>query len=244
MNPIRTIIIDDELPARELIKVYLRDHPQIELIGEAKNGFEGAKLINELLPDLVFLDIQMPKIDGFELLELIDKQPAIIFCTAYDQYAIKAFDNKALDYLLKPFSKERFKEAIDKISVTNPSAAETSLPSVIDYRNPLSRVVVKDRKEIVIIDVEKIHYLVAQDDYVEIHTAESKWLKQQTMKYFEQALDQTKFVRVHRKYILRLSEIAKLDKLGKETHIAILKSGVNIPVSNSGYKILKEQLGI
>jgi two-component system, LytTR family, response regulator len=244
MKPIKAIIIDDELPARQLIKVYLQDHPQIELVGEAKNGFEGAKLINELLPDLVFLDIQMPKIDGFELLELIDSQPAIIFCTAYDQYAIKAFDNKALDYLLKPFTRERFREAIEKINTSAPFEEKVKLLSAIDYRNPLTRVVVKDRKEIVIIDVDKIHYLAAQDDYVEIHTAEGKWLKQQTMKYFEQALDQTKFVRVHRKFILNLNQISKLDKLGKDTHIAVLKSGVNISVSNNGYKILKEQLGI
>jgi two-component system, LytTR family, response regulator len=244
MNPIKAIIIDDEQPARELIKVYLQDHPQIELIGEAKNGFEGAKLINELLPDLVFLDIQMPKIDGFELLELIDRQPAIIFCTAFDQYAMKAFDKKASDYLLKPFTKERFREALEKINTSGPSDEKVELPSAIDYRNPLTRVVVKDRKEIVIIDVEKIHYLVAQDDYVEIHTAEGKWLKQQTMKYFEKALDQTKFVRVHRKFLLNLNQLSKLDKLGKDTHIAVLKSGVNISVSNSGYKILKEQLGI
>jgi two-component system, LytTR family, response regulator len=244
MNTIKAIIIDDELPARELIKVYLQDHRQIELIGEAKNGFEGAKLINELLPDLVFLDIQMPKIDGFELLELIDRQPAIIFCTAFDQYAMKAFDKKASDYLLKPFTKERFKEALEKINTSGPSEEKVELPSAIDYRNPLTRVVVKDRKEIVIIDVEKIHYLVAQDDYVEIHTAEGKWLKQQTMKYFEKALDQTKFVRVHRKFLLNLNQLSKLDKLGKDTHIAVLKSGVNISVSNSGYKILKEQLGI
>ena len=244
MNTIKAIIIDDEQPARELIKVYLRDYQDITLIGESENGFEGAKLINELSPDLVFLDIQMPKIDGFELLELLDKQPLVIFCTAYDQYAIKAFDKNAVDYLLKPFSKDRFKEAIAKIQLNKAGEGKASLPSPIDYRNPLSRIVVKDRKEIVIIGVEKIHYLEAQDDYVEIHTGQGKWLKQQTMKYFEQALDQTKFLRVHRRYILHLDEMTKLDKLGKETHMAVLKSGVTIPVSASGYQKLKIQLGI
>ena len=244
MKMIGAVIIDDEQPARELIKVYLQDHQEITIIGEAENGFEGAKLINELSPDLVFLDIQMPKIDGFELLELLDYQPSIIFCTAYDQYAIKAFDKNALDYLLKPFSKSRFKEAIAKIKLPKAKEEKLSLPTPQEYRRPLSRIVVKDRKEIVIIDVEKIHYLEAQDDYVEIHTANGKWLKQQTMKYFAEALDESKFVRIHRKYILNLNELAKLDKLGKESYVVVLKSGDSIPVSTSGYQKLKIQLGI
>jgi two-component system LytT family response regulator len=224
--------------------VYLKDYPEITLAGEAVNGFEGAKLINELSPDLIFLDIQMPKIDGFELLELLDYQPSVIFCTAYDQFAIKAFDKNALDYLLKPFSKDRFKEAIAKTQLSKAKDDKLSLPTPQDYRQPLSRIVVKDRKEIVIIDIGDIHYLEAQDDYVEIHTAQGKWLKQQTMKYFEGALDETKFVRIHRKYILHLSELGKLDKLGKESYIVVLKSGTSIPVSTSGYQKLKIQLGI
>jgi len=244
MNTIKAVIIDDEQPARELIKVYLQDFPEIILVGEAENGFEGAKLINQLLPKLVFLDIQMPKIDGFELLELLDYQPSVIFCTAYDQYAIKAFDNNALDYLLKPFSRQRFAEAVAKIQLSKRKEQQVSLPSPMEYRKPLSRIVVKDRKEIIIIDVEKILYLEAQDDYVELHTAQGKWLKKQTMKYFEQALDETKFVRVHRKYILHLAEVAKLDKLGKETFVVVLKSGASIPVSPAGYQKLKLQLGI
>ena len=244
MKTIRAVIIDDEQPARELIKIYLQDHQEITVVGEADNGFEGAKLINELSPELVFLDIQMPKIDGFELLEILDSQPSIIFCTAYDQYAIKAFDKNAVDYLLKPFSKDRFKEAIAKIQLTKAVEGRVDLPSPIDYRKPLNRIVVKDRKEIVIIDVDKIHYLEAQDDYVELHTAQGKWLKQQTMKHFEEALDETRFLRVHRKYILHINEMAKLDKLGKHTYVAVLKSGVTIPVSASGYQKLKQHLGI
>ena len=244
MNKIRAVIIDDELPARELIKVFIEDHQDITIVGEAENGFEGAKLINELSPDLVFLDIQMPKLDGFELLELLDNQPAIIFCTAYDQYAIKAFDKNAVDYLLKPFSKLRFKEALAKIQQPKKAAEKLSLPSSAEYSKPLSRIVVKDRKEIIIIDVEKLQYLEAQDDYVELHTNQGNWLKQQTMKHFEEALDETKFVRVHRKYIIQLTEMAKLDKLGKETYMAVLKSGISIPVSTSGYQKLKLQLGI
>jgi two-component system, LytTR family, response regulator len=245
MRSIKAVIIDDEQPARELIKVYLRDHPLIKVVGEAENGFAGAKLINELAPELVFLDIQMPKIDGFEMLELLDCQPQIIFCTAYDQFAITAFEKKAVDYLLKPFARNRFSEALAKVQAnTAPVSNLSALPSANDYQQPLKRIVVKDRKEIIIIDVQKIEYLEAQDDYVEIHTRQGKWLKQQTMKYFEQALEGTKFIRVHRKYIVHLDEIAKLDKLGKESHLAILKSGASIPVSTAGYRRLKVQLGI
>jgi two-component system LytT family response regulator len=244
MKIIRAVIIDDEQPARELIKVYLKDYQEITLVGEAENGFEGAKLLNELSPDLIFLDIQMPKIDGFELLELLDYQPSVIFCTAYDQYAIKAFDKNALDYLLKPFSRDRFKEAIAKIQLSKAKDDKLSIPTPLDYSQPLNRIVVKDRKEIVIIDVDDIHFLEAQDDYVEIHTTQGRWLKQQTMKYFEVALDETKFVRIHRKYILNLNDLSKLDKLGKESYVVILKSGASIPVSTSGYQKLKIQLGI
>ena len=156
MSTIRAVVIDDELPARELLKVYLKDFPEIDLVGEAANGFEGAKLINELSPDLVFLDIQMPKIDGFEMLELLDSQPLIIFCTAFDQYAIKAFDKNAVDYLLKPFSKIRFKEALAKTQdLAREKDIKTVMPTVAEYHKPLTRVVVKDRKEIVIIFDER-----------------------------------------------------------------------------------------
>lgn len=245
MNVLKAIIIDDELPARELIKVYLKDDSQVEVIGEAENGFAGAKIINELVPDLVFLDIQMPKINGFEMLELIENQPNIIFCTAYDQYAIKAFEQNAIDYLLKPFTKERLVEAIKKVKQNDQKTniQEASIES-IDYGHPLQRIVVKDRKEIVIIGVQEIQYIEAQDDYVAIHSVKGKWLKQKTMKYFEKALNEEQFVRIHRKYILNIEAISKLDKLGKETYMVLLKSGDSIPVSSSGYQKLKLQLGI
>jgi len=245
MSALRTIIIEDEQPARELLQVYLKDNPQIEIVGEAENGFIGAKLINELAPDLVLLDIQMPKINGFEMLELLDNQPKIIFCTAYDQYAIRAFEQNAVDYLLKPFAKDRLLEAINKIQLTGKiSTSSVGLPESADYNKPLSRIVVKDRKEIIIIGVEDIQYLEAQDDYVDIHCTKGKWLKQKTMKYFENALNEAQFVRIHRKYILNIEMISKLDKLGKETYMVLLKSGENLPVSASGYQKLKLQLGI
>ena len=244
MNTKTAVIIDDELPARELIKVFLEDFSNITIIGEAENGFTGAKLVNDLQPDLVFLDIQMPKIDGFEMLELLDNQPEIIFCTAFDQHAIKAFDKNAVDYLLKPFSKIRFREALQKLDSSARYEEEAQEADFNQYHNPLVRIVVKDRKEIVIIDVNKLNYLEAQDDYVELHTAEGKWLKQQTMKYYEHALEVNKFIRIHRRYIVNIDAIAKLDKLGKETYMVVLKTGESLNVSTIGYKKLKVQLGL
>ena len=244
MSKITAIIIDDEEPARDLIKVFLKDFDTIDLVGQAKNGFEGAKLINELKPELVFLDIQMPKIDGFEMLELLDYSPQVIFCTAFDQYAIKAFDKKAVDYLLKPFSKQRFAEAVTKTSISYQQKTVTSYPNVADYQKPLDRIVIKDRKEIIILDVADVQFFEAQDDYVEIYTDKGSWLKQQTMKYFEQSLDSKRFCRIHRKYIIQVDWLSKLDKLGKETYLAILKDGKAVPVSASGYKQLKSMLNL
>jgi len=241
----KVIIVDDEKPARELLKVYLQDYSNLELVGEAENGFEGAKLINALTPELVFLDIQMPKIDGFELLELIDSLPKVVFTTAYDQFAIKAFEKNAVDYLLKPFSKKRFEEAIQKVELQKSQGDESgSYPTPIDYQKPLDRIVIKDRKEIVILDTKDIIYIEAQDDYVEVNTKQGSWLKQQTMKYYEAGLDENAFCRVHRKYIIRLDMLNKIDKLGKESYIAILKTGKDIPVSLSGYNRLKNLLDI
>ena len=239
----RVVIVDDEQPARELIKVFLKDFSYIEVVAEAENGFEGAKVINEHKPELIFLDIQMPKIDGFEMLELLDVVPQVIFCTAFDQFAIQAFDKNAVDYLLKPFSKARFAEALDKVVNKQQNPAK-KLPQVADYLKPLDRVVIKDRKEIIIVDVADIDFLEAQDDYVEIHSTKGQWLKQKTMKYFENSLDNQQFCRVHRKFIIQVNRLNKIDKLGKESYTALLKNGKAIPVSMSGYLRLKELLGI
>jgi two-component system LytT family response regulator len=238
---LKAVIVDDEEPARELIKVFLKDFENIEVSGEAMNGFDGAKLVNSVQPDLVFLDIQMPKVDGFEMLELLDNPPKIIFCTAFDEYAIKAFEHNAVDYLLKPFSSKRFSEAIAKVMSISVEERPTA-PQPAEYHKPLERVVIKDRKEIIILDVLEIDYLEAQDDYVEVNTRDNHWLKQKTMKYFEESLDQNQFCRIHRKYILNLKALAKIDKLGKETYLAQLKSGKSIPISNSGYQSLKKLL--
>ncbi len=236
------LIIDDEKPARDLVIKYLEDVEDI-VTTEATNGFEGLKLINSNTFDLILLDIQMPKLNGFEMLELIDNPPPVIFCTAYDDFAIKAFEQNAIDYLLKPFSKQRLLDAIAKVS-TQPERVEVVEAASVARQEPLERIVVKNAKSIDIIPVAEIQYLQSQDDYVEIHSNGKKYLKQQRLKYYESALNDKLFVRVHRQYILNISCIKKLDKFGKESFIAQLKDGSSISISASGYARLKQVLGM
>ena len=192
MKSYRTIIVEDEKPARDLLKAYLEDYPELELAGEFDNGFDGLKAINEIKPDVVFLDVQMPKLTGFEMLEVLEHHPEIIFTTAYDQYAIKAFEQNAVDYLLKPFSRDRFREALDKLRVRvgqKPGREQRSTEKLrihlADGDEKLHRVVIRKTGKIHVISTNDINFLEAQDDYVMIYTDEGKYLKQQTMKYFE-----------------------------------------------------------
>jgi two-component system LytT family response regulator len=243
---ISTIIIEDEKLARDIIKKYIKAFPQIEILAECSNGFEGIKAINELKPDFIFLDIQMPKITGFEMLELLDEKPVIIFTTAYDQYALKAFEVNAIDYLLKPFSEERFGEAVEKalekLNDKNKFVKEVNkLKTHLEEKEEnLERVVVKNGAKISIIPIDKLNYLEAQDDYVMLYTDEGKFLKQKTMKYFEDHLNATDFIRIHRSYIIRLTKIKQLELFEKESYRAILTDGKSLPVSKSGYAKLKE----
>lgn len=242
---IKVIIIDDETLAREVVKNYLSEYEKIEILKECSNGFEGIKSINELNPDLIFLDIQMPKINGFEMLELIENPPPVIFTTAYDNYAIKAFEVNAVDYLLKPFSKERFDEALKKglERFENKTSQEVKkIKSVIETHaseNSLERIIVKDGPEIFIIPLSDIQYFEAQDDYVMIHTSTRKYLKQQRMKYYENALPQKEFIRIHRSFIVSIKLIKKIELLEKETYSVLLSNGIKLPVSKSGYEKLK-----
>ena len=245
---IKLLIIDDEDFAREVIKEYLEDISEIEIIGEFSDGFSGLKAINELNPDLVFLDVQMPKLSGFELLEVLEKKPMIIFTTAYDQYAIKAFEMNAVDYLLKPFSKERFDAAIQKVSEKKNLRNEDSLSklenSIDSKKEILNRIVVKSRNEIEVLAVDQVDYIEAQDDYVMIYTGEKKYLKQKTMNFFEKHLDSKTFLRVHRSYIVRLDRIQKIEPYEKSSSILVLKNGKKVPVSRSGLSKLKTVLGM
>jgi len=245
---IKTIIIDDEPLAISVVQEYLSQHPEFKLLQECNNGFEGVKAIAQHKPDLIFLDIQMPKINGFEMLELIEEPPAVIFTTAFDEYAIKAFEAHAIDYLLKPFSKERFDKAIQKWknnrSLTEVQSQTQSLIEDVTKQEEQNRVVVKNGANISIIPVSDINFFEAYDDYVKIHTADSCFLKKQTMSHFENVLNPAKFVRVHRSFIVQVQEITKIEPYGKDTLNAVLKSGKKIPLSKTGYAKLKESLGM
>lgn len=243
---IKTILIDDEPLARTLLKEYLQGYPDIQIVQECNDGFEGVKAIAQHQPDLIFLDIQMPKINGFETLELIESPPAIIFTTAFDDYAIKAFEAHAIDYLLKPFSKDRFDKTMQKWLSQKTASKNTQalLETTSQQAEEQQRIVVKKGANIVIIPVHKVHYLEAYDDYVKIHMAEGFYLKKKTMGHFEQSLNPVQFVRVHRSYMINLEELTRIEPLEKDNHVVLLKSGARIPLSQSGYTKLKETLGI
>lgn len=254
---IKTIIIDDEPLARDIIKEYLHPYPFVEVVQECGDGFEGVKAITQFQPELVFLDVQMPKINGFEMLELLNYAPAVIFTTAFDEYAIKAFETHAIDYLLKPFSKERFDKAIQKWVAENGKlknghsqpAADKEEISNPDEAFPASpeqhtRVVVKTGNNIRIIPMQEIEYLQADDDYVKIHTKDGSFLKKKTISYFEKIMDPVQFVRVHRSYIVQVHQVTRIEPYEKDGHLAILKSGEKIPISKTGYPKLKAILGL
>jgi two-component system LytT family response regulator len=243
---IKTGLIDDEPLARSLVAEYLRSYPEIEIAQECNDGFEGVKAIAQHKPELIFLDIQMPRINGFEMLELIEEPPAVIFTTAFDEYAIKAFEAHAIDYLLKPFSKDRFEKALTKWLQLRKTSAQTASPLPKDIRQPeeSNRIVVKEGSNIRIIPVSEVIYLEAYDDYVKIFTSKEMFLKKKTMSFYENILDPAQFVRVHRSYILQLSQITRIEPLEKDSHVAKLKNGVSIPLSKTGYTRLKGVLGL
>ena len=243
----KVIIIDDEPLARSIVKEYLQKHPNLELVQECNDGFEGLKAIQTQQPDLIFLDIQMPKINGFEMLELIEQPPPVIFATAFDEYAIKAFEAHSIDYLLKPFNQERFDKAIAKWNEKNLAhvkATQDLLETASQSPSQSNRIVVKNGSKIKIIPVHDVHYLEAADDYVKVHTGEGYFLKNKTMSHFEQVLDGQQFVRSHRSYIVNVQQITRIDPYEKDNHVAVLRSGAKVPVSRSGYVKLRGVLGL
>lgn len=244
----KVILIDDEPLARSVVREYLAKHPSLEVITECGDGFEGVKAIQQQQPDLIFLDIQMPKITGFEMLELLEKPPAVIFTTAFDEFAIKAFEAHAVDYLLKPFNQERFDKAIAKWEDKQNDIPEKNTQDLLDAAalSPAQRqrIVVRNGSKIKIISVHDVWYLEAADDYVKIHTSEGYFLKNKTMAHFERALDEQQFVRCHRSYIVNVQQITRIDPYEKDNHVAILRNGAKVPVSRSGYARLKEVLGL
>jgi two-component system, LytTR family, response regulator len=246
---IRIILVDDEPLARNLLKEYLLAFPQFQVIGECGDGFEAVKTIQQLNPDLIFLDIQMPKINGFETLELLEKKPAVIFTTAFDEYALKAFELNAIDYLLKPFSPDRFAKAVQKFAEgikekTDPDQVDAleSIPQ--KHQDEASRIVVKNGSNILILPTDQVTYIEAFDDYVKIFNSETFYLKKKTMTYYEQVLHPEKFVRIHRSFILNIDHLTRIEPVDKNNSLALLKNGVKIPISRSGYMKLREILNL
>lgn len=241
---IKVIVIDDEPLARSIILDYLEGFADIEVVAECGDGFEAAKAIAAHQPDLLFLDIQMPKITGFELLELLDNRPDTIFTTAFDEYAIKAFEQHAIDYLLKPISKERFDAAMQKFRDMRLGKGMKPDPALLTNDQVLERVVVKTGTKINIVPVDQISFLQADDDYVQIHTAEGRFLKKDTMSTFEKRLDPSQFVRIHRSFIVQINQIDRIEPYEKDSFVAILKTGEKLSVSKAGYTRLKQILGM
>lgn len=246
MNPYKVIIIDDEDPARLLVKHFLENRDDCSIVAECSNGFEAIKAINEFHPDLIVLDIQMPKINGFELLEVIDKPyPQVIFATAYDEFAIKAFENNACDYLLKPFSADRLNAAIDKAIARVPGKQEQTPELRISQSIPPSadHIIVKKKNNLIVIPFEDIIFMESSDDYVEIHTPSDTFLKEKTMSYYEQNLPHGLFVRIHRKYIVNLKKIQRVELYDKQNWVVVMEGGSELRASREGYKQLRQAIG-
>ena len=243
----RIVIVEDDQPARDGLRKYLESENDVELIAECADGFSGAVAINQAKPDVVLLDIQLPRLSGFEMLEVLDYSPVIIFTTAYDEYAIKAFERNATDYLLKPFSKDRFATALTKareklLAAKQETRDVGNMAQDLSASIPIARIVVKDTKGIHIVAIADISYFEAQDDYVMIHTNNGRFMKKLTMKSLEGRLNPKQFVRVHRSYIVNVSEIVRIEPYEKESFLVYLRCGDKVKASASGYKLLKQQL--
>jgi two-component system, LytTR family, response regulator len=247
----RVVIVDDEELARRLLREYLEADGRVEVAAECGNGFEAVKAIAEYHPDLVFLDVQMPKLDGFEVLELIDPGVAVIFVTAYDEYAMRAFEAHAVDYLLKPFGEQRLWKALDRarerLTSQQADASPGSRAELAAAARPpdqrLERIVVRDGSKVHIVPVAKLDYVEAQDDYVCLHSEKKRYLKQQTISVLESQLDPRDFVRIHRSYLVRLERIARIEPYAKDSRVVVLTDGTQLPVSRAGHARLKELLG-
>lgn len=244
--PKKIVIIDDEPLARSIVNEYLQSHPDLQVVAECNDGFEGVKAIMQHKPDLIFLDIQMPKINGFEMLEILDEKPAVIFTTAFDEFAIKAFETNAVDYLLKPFDKSRFENALKKWSEKSNSdkVVEALIENPNKQPDEKSRIVVRTGGEIEIVPAGDIIYIEAYDDYVKLFTKDSYYLKKKTMNYYEQTLDNSVFFRTHRSFIINLQQLSRIEPMEKNSYVAVMKNSKKVPLSRSGYSRIKELLGI
>jgi two-component system, LytTR family, response regulator len=245
-DPLRVIVVDDEELARVLLRELLAEHPDVEIIAECGNGFEAVKAVTDKKPDLLLLDVQMPKLDGFDVIELIGADVPVIFCTAYDQYAIKAFQVHAVDYLLKPFGGDRLADALARararISAREPLPAKALISEARATRAPLERILVREKSEVHVIPVAKIDYFESQDDYVALKVGDRQFLKEQTLSELEQLLDASRFVRIHRRYLLNVARLARIEQSVTDSRVAVLQDGSELPISRGGYARLKEIL--
>lgn len=243
----RVAIVDDEEPARLVLREYLEGEPDIAIVAECANGFEAVKAVAEHRPDVIITDIQMPKLDGFEVLDLVGRETNVIFATAYDAYALKAFEVHAIDYLLKPFSRERLRDALVRArrrlaeGGARPDAAAVSA-AARPSGTWLTRIVIRDGAEVHVVPIDRVDYVEAQDDYIAVRVGERTHLKDQTLGSLESQLDPRRFVRVHRSYLLNLDRLAKLEPATKDTKTAVLRDGRRLPVSRSGYERLQRLL--
>ena len=244
-SPLRALIVDDEELARRLIREYLQGHADIDIVGECENGLDAVKQIGALAPDLVFLDIQMPRLTGLEVLELTGRRAGVIFTTAYDEHAIKAFELHAVDYLLKPFSKARFDDALARARTLHAPAPGTpgqapALDALVARRTaPLERILIRDREQVHVIAIEQVECIEAQGDYLAIHVDGKCHLKPQRISEIEEQLDGTRFLRVHRSFIISLAHLQAIERPGPDRHAARLRSGKRVPISRSGYEKLR-----
>jgi two-component system LytT family response regulator len=243
---LRVVIVDDEPLARAVIREYLKAHPGVDVVAECGNGFEAVKAVTELTPDLMFLDVQMPKLDGFEVLELLGRSIPVVFTTAHDQYALRAFDVHAVDYLLKPFDEVRFGEALARararIAAHEPAPVDELIADARPRQGALERVLIRDGSQVHVLPVDRIDYVEAQDDYVCFKADGREYLKDQTMGAVEASLDPSRFVRIHRSYLLNIERIARVELYAKDSRVAILRDGRRLPVSRAGYARLAKLL--
>jgi two-component system LytT family response regulator len=245
-RPVRVAIVDDEALARRVLREYLAQHADVEIVAECPNGFEAVRAVAEHRPDLLLLDIQMPRLDGFEVLELVGRETPVIFVTAYDEYALKAFEVHAVDYLLKPFSAARLSEALararERIGRGERLPVDALTAAARPRQGPIARVLIRDGAQVHVLPVARIDYIEAQDDYVCFRAEGRQYLKDQTLAHLETQLDPARFVRIHRSYILNVERLARVELYAKDSRVAILRDGTKLPVSRAGYGRLGELL--
>ena len=243
---LRVVIVDDEVLARSLLREYLAAAPDIDIVAECSNGFEAVKSVAELQPDLMFLDVQMPKLDGFEVLELVGRDVAVVFVTAYDQYALRAFDVHAVDYLVKPFSVERLTAALERARIRLRLGDKPPTRELVDAARPrqgfAGRILVRDGPRVHVLPVEKLDCVQAQDDYVAFRCEGKDYLKDQPLGQVEASLDPIKFVRIHRSFLLNVERLSRVELDERENHVAILADGRRLPISRAGYRRLSSLL--